>query len=613
MPFSVVNNTGSCVQDYMKRFPSPDFNSDDRLLYLRDKLFISIIMITFPVCLFIYIPNFIISLFTTQYVIAVIDTVAMASLTWISFTDKITYYLKKVLFSSVFYLLAGGLFLFLGTKGPSFIIFFATSLMITLFLGKKDGLISVAFNAVLTVVLLVLMPLLFPHLNINAGLNIISGIAVGINLIAFNTLAVLSVSYLVDQINDSFLKEKELQILLKNESLEHLAAKLKAEESDRLKTAFLANMNHEIRTPMNGILGFSALLGKPELALSEQQDYIAIIQKSGTRMINLIDQIVDISKIESGSVKIRTDKIIIEELMEFIFRLMKPAADEKMLSFSLNNNPSAANAFIFSDDEKIHSILTILIKNGIKYTDTGYVEFGFEYYRGNGGEEDDRLEFYVKDSGIGIPADRFEAIFERFVQADITDKQAREGAGLGLAIARSYAEMLKGRLLVESKAGEGSVFRFELPCRIMHEEISLTGSTDNAVDKKKGAGKLDILIAEDDTLSMFLLKKFVEPISNNLYTALNGSEALKLARTSANIDLILMDIKMPVMDGYEATRQIRLFNSDVVIIAQTAFVNSEDRDKAISAGCNDFISKPIRENELFRLIQKYLHTTALNS
>ncbi|WP_319478846.1 PAS domain-containing sensor histidine kinase [uncultured Draconibacterium sp.] len=232
-------------------------------------------------------------------------------------------------------------------------------------------------------------------------------------------------------------------------------AKEKAEESDRLKSAFLANMSHEIRTPMNGILGFTNLLQDPELTGEEQQEYIGIIQKSGDRMLNTVNDIINISKIEAGQTTVFVSEFNIDEQLKTIYSFFKPETDKKGIQFILKNSLTEQDDVIESDKEKLDSILTNLVKNAIKFCDKGKIEFGcFKKERG--------LQFYVKDSGIGIPLNRQQAIFERFIQADIDDKNALQGSGLGLAIAKAYTKMLGGKIWVESAEGQGSTFFFNI-------------------------------------------------------------------------------------------------------------------------------------------------------
>jgi PAS domain S-box-containing protein len=391
-------------------------------------------------------------------------------------------------------------------------------------------------------------------------------------------------------------------------NLELIAAKEHAEESDRLKSAFLANMSHEIRTPMNGILGFSELLKEPGLSGEQQQEYIRIIEKSCARMLNIINDIVDISKIEAGLIKLDMKESNINEQIEYIYTFFKPEVEAKGMKLSFKNTLPAKEATITTDYEKLYAILNNLVKNAIKYTNEGSIEFGYEPVDSHDvethGHESVQMQFYVKDTGIGIPKDRQDAIFERFIQADILDKMARQGAGLGLSISRAYIQMLGGKIWVESEEGVGSTFYFTLPYNTEPVKKTLDQHLTPSV-KIDNVRKLKILIAEDDDVSEMLFDITVRMFGKEFLKARTGIEAVEACQNNPDIDFVLMDIQMPEMNGYEATRQIRQFNKEVVIISQTANALTGDREKAIDAGCNDYIAKPIRKDELLGLIQKY--------
>ena len=259
---------------------------------------------------------------------------------------------------------------------------------------------------------------------------------------------------------------------------------------------------------------------------------------------------------------------------------------------------SAKESLIRTDCEKNYAILTNLVKNAIKFTSTGSVEFGYE-------QKEDELDFFVKDTGIGIPKDKQLVIFSRFVQLNIGDRRACQGAGLGLAISKAYVEMLGGKIWAESEEGKGSVFHFTIPYNLVTEETSVIEnvvSTDNEENKIK---KLKILIVEDDEKSEILIEIIVRKFGKEILKARTGVEAVEACSNNPDLDLVLMDIEMPEMDGYEATRQIRKFNKDVIIIAQTAFALIGDREKAIAAGCDDYITKPLKQTALMALLKKY--------
>ncbi|WP_347839827.1 PAS domain S-box protein [uncultured Draconibacterium sp.] len=368
-------------------------------------------------------------------------------------------------------------------------------------------------------------------------------------------------------------------------------AKEKAEESDKLKSAFLANMSHEIRTPMNGIMGFTELLKDPSLSGEQQNEFISIIQKSGDRMLSTINDIIDISKIESGLVSVDLDTIDLKSFLTDIKLFFEPETTKKQLYLNFSNENDQHSPTFEADTVKLNSIISNLIKNAVKFTREGGITFGYEII-------DDAITFVVKDTGIGIPENRQQAIFDRFVQADIADSRVFEGSGLGLSISKSYTEMLGGTIKLESKENEGTTFYIRLPYKKPADSILTFDEYPSATEKLPG--NLKIMIAEDDPVSVELLKIVLGPTCNEMIVAENGQKAIDLAREHPDLDLILMDIKMPEVDGYEATEEIRKFNAKVKIIAQTAFAQDQDALMALNVGCNDFITKPVNKKELFQ-------------
>ena len=399
---------------------------------------------------------------------------------------------------------------------------------------------------------------------------------------------------MTDDLREKYLIEKE------NEYIKHLneeltAAKEKAELSDRLKSAFLANMSHEIRTPMNGILGFTGLLKRPDLPDEKKNDFIRIIEQSGERLLGLINDIINISKIEAGQQQVHLSTININHQVLFVFDSLRLDAKSKGLALACTYGLSDEEAIIRSDKEKLFGILTNLVKNAIKYTDRGKIEFGYI-------KQDDSIEFYVKDTGIGIAEDKQNDIFERFIQADINNKMARHGVGLGLSIAKAYVEMLGGSIRVNSKLGEGSTFYFTLPYGSETYDQLPEDIGDLTVPDRSD---LRIVIAEDDDISFDLISLEMGNFTKEIIRAQTGFEVIDICRHRTDIDLILMDVQLPGLDGLEATRQIRNFNKEITIIAQTAYGFVEDREKAIEVGCNDYLSKPIGRTDLYSMINKY--------
>ena len=390
---------------------------------------------------------------------------------------------------------------------------------------------------------------------------------------------------------------------------ELIQAKEIAEKSDHLKTAFLANMSHEIRTPMNGILGFTDLLKESVLTFEEQKKYLDIIEQSGFRMLNLINDIISISRIESGETDVFVSFTKINELIKNICTFYNDEAELKKLKLLFSDRLTDTEALIKTDSEKVSAVINHVIKNAIKFTSEGSIEIGYKLKTGF-------LEFFIKDTGMGVPPDKKEIIFERFRQGSELLNRNYEGAGLGLSISKAYVQMLGGEIWVENNPDQtiksssgpaaGSVFYFTIPYNPAEPgEILLKNikNDDFELNMKK---TLKILIVEDDKLSELLISIIARDISDNILRVGTGRAAVDACHGHPEIDLILMDIKMPEMDGYEATRQIREFNKNVIIIAQTAYALEGDRQKSIAAGCNDYISKPFTQVKLREMIGKHL-------
>jgi hypothetical protein len=377
-----------------------------------------------------------------------------------------------------------------------------------------------------------------------------------------------------------------------------IAAKEKAEESDRLKTTFLANMSHEIRTPMNGILGFANLLKEPLLTGDEKERFIDIIESSGQRMLNTINDLMDISKIESGVIEVSYSEVDLHEILNSLYFFFQPEASKKGLTLINASTSELSDSVIVTDKEMLISVLTNLIKNSVKYTSSGSIEFGFT-------RQTESVLFFVKDTGIGIDKSRQKAIFERFVQEDTSLSRAFEGVGLGLSISRGYVELLGGKIWVESLKGEGSQFYFTIP--VKYDIAGILEETEylNKMPEPDVFGNLTVLIAEDDNVGQLFLAAILEKKCKKILYAVNGEDAVELVQKNKDIDLILMDLKMPVMNGFIATQKIKSIRPDIFIIAQTAFAMTNDKEMALKAGCDAYITKPVNKDQLFNLIKDH--------
>lgn len=397
---------------------------------------------------------------------------------------------------------------------------------------------------------------------------------------------------------NEIIRQKNVALLEINNAL--TLAKEKAEESDRLKSAFLANMSHEIRTPMNGILGFADLLKDPEITELESKEYINLIRQSGARMLGIINDLVDISKIESGLIKLNLTEFNLNSQIDYLCAFFNVEAQLKGIQLTCHKEFQDAFSFIYSDQDKIDAILTNLLKNAVKFSHKGIIEFG---YKVKGGF----LEFYVNDEGIGISPEKHKLIFNRFIQVHSSESGHYEGAGLGLSISKAYVKMLGGKIEVHSEPGLGSRFICSIPLVQLKTETFIEAplSADQSIVQILNK-KLKVLVADDNEISLIYLKKMVAPIAREILLATNGKEVITLMHEHPDTDLLLVDVKMPEMNGLEATKIIRGFNNNVIIIAQTAYAMSGDRETAMLAGCNNYISKPIDRQKLFGLLGNYL-------
>jgi PAS domain S-box-containing protein len=377
-------------------------------------------------------------------------------------------------------------------------------------------------------------------------------------------------------------------------------AKNKAEEADKLKTAFLANMSHEIRTPMNAIVGFAELLTEPDITEENKKEYIRLINENCRNLLNLIQDIIDVSRIEAEQIRIvrsecRVDRILAELASHFRGEIAK--AGRSRLEIRVDTPGGEADLSIISDPHRLRQIFMNLVGNAIKFTGKGSIVMGYRL-------EPEEVVFHVSDTGIGIPKDMQEMIFERFRQVDESATRAYSGAGLGLTITKKLVEILGGRIWVRSQVGEGSTFFFTLP-KIFPAQDALETVELSKLSLFDWKDKT-VLVAEDEESNYELVKAILEHTGARVLWAKNGREAVDACLGHPEISVVIMDIRMPVMNGYEAAAMIRKRNRTLPMISLTAFAMAEDRMKSTEAGFNQYITKPFKASELLSALVKYL-------
>jgi len=391
--------------------------------------------------------------------------------------------------------------------------------------------------------------------------------------------------YIGDLFEENNNQRKQLEISMK-----------KAEESDKLKSAFLANLSHEIRTPMNAIIGFSDLLNNESLSDADKAEYLNIIRNSGANLVSIIEDLIEMSKIDANQISPRLVGFDLNQCIKELFETIKVTIPRtKKIDFFILESISPVARTIVTDETKLKQIFTNLITNAIKYTEKGKVGFGYSV-----NEKEKMIEFRVQDSGKGIDPKNLKIIFDRFRRIEDDFSVELSGLGLGLAICKAYVEMLGGKLSVSSEIGKGSVFTFSIP--LVFDENSVVEKVGTAKKESETTKDIMILIAEDDNINYLLLKKILQLRNYTTIRAINGQEAVTICSTNPAIDLVFMDIKMPLMDGYTAFEKIKTFLPNLPVIAQTAHSSTEDRDRIFHAGFTDYITKPLDREKIFEII-----------
>jgi signal transduction histidine kinase/CheY-like chemotaxis protein len=385
----------------------------------------------------------------------------------------------------------------------------------------------------------------------------------------------------------------------KKSELELIDAKEKAIQSDKLKTSFLTNMSHEVRTPMNAIIGFSTLLNDEDISKDETMEYVSLISSNATTLLSIIDNVIEVAKLEAGEVVLERKQFGINQLLVDLLETFEKSNERRPdVSVTISTAGSDEEYMLYNDPTRLMQMLSILIGNGLKFTEEGSVEFGYKLI------ENKYIEFIIKDTGIGIPVSQQVNIFERFRQADNSLTRKFGGTGLGLTIVKHLVDLMDGQIVVESEEGKGTMFRILLPLIQPSVEV-LPGIITKAKPKLDLSGK-HILVVEDVESNYQYIVAVLKSTMVSIHWITDGNAAVDFCLNYPDINMVFMDINLPGIDGYEATRQIRTTKPDLPIVALTAYAMTGERERSLNAGCNEYLSKPVSPRELLAVVSRFL-------
>ncbi len=367
-----------------------------------------------------------------------------------------------------------------------------------------------------------------------------------------------------------------------------------ANEANKLKSIFLANLSHEIRTPLNAIIGFAELLENNNLPPEKAKNYLSIIQKNSISLLNLINDIIDISKIEANELKIHKKLTDVNNLLKQIYLINKKINLKNKPDIEIKLDIPDENLLLITDENRLKQIIINLINNAIKFTEKGEIIIGYT-------KDKNQVKFFIKDTGVGIPKKDLPTIFNRFFQASNQVEKNNSGRGLGLSITKNLIELLGGSIYCESEVNKGSKFYFTLP-----NDLLLTSEINNEKNIKINLQGINILIAEDNDSNFLYINELLKSKKANITRTVNGIETINILKTNTNFDIILLDIRMPIVDGIATLKEIKKLNIKIPVIAQTAYASDDERSKYIKLGFDDYISKPINSKKLFEILKKFI-------
>ncbi len=591
----------SRIIEFLSGFiPYPDLNKEQVFVEWKNRLLLILLGAFVVIGPFAFIPGTIVAVLEKIWGLVISNTIIYSVLLFISLSKKINSNHKVLASITMFYLLSITVFLEIGPRGSGFNWMFIFVLLSTFFYGSRGGIISllVSFGTLLLLLVPIIYEFPFATGITEFGVGVwLTNVAI---FMAVSLLISLSLNEVLVNIDQSLEKEKQAALVLKESQLKLEEQRNRAEESDKLKSQFLANMSHEIRTPMNTLIGFSSLVTESNLDEQTKKHYKGIISHSGEQLVHIIDDIIDIAKIESNQIQLNIGAMNVNDALIEIAEINMNRIEimKKAIQIRLKFPESSKKIAIKTDMIRFKQILNNLVVNAVKYTDEGIVEIGYDIVNEGTGF----LKFYVKDSGKGIPQKLQQDIFKRFTQ--VSNDNYQEGTGLGLSIVKGLLDLLDGEIWVDSDENVGSTFYFKLPGPDMYpnEEFKKPKKTSNIPDFE---GKT-IFVAEDDEHSYFFIQHALRKTNVEIRRAIHGEQLLSMLASELP-DLVLLDINMPVLNGFETMDKLRNLYPELPVVAQTAYAMADDRQKCFDCGCNEYLSKPIKPMNLYKVLQLFLN------